>query len=148
MLYNSHDLLTSQLSLELFSPKFVKEKPETLEAHPVARYCLFLLPRLFEDDKVKCYVCKTVLDNHTNIKQHLHSKLHKENANSHCIYRRPKVLKNKVEKVVYRVPEAKKINYQKALSESSVKGVMTPKTVASTKTSTFSSPVYRAAILD
>jgi hypothetical protein len=103
---------------------------------------------LFEDGRVKCYVCKTDLDSPVSTKQHIQSKLHKENANGHCIYRRPKVLKNEAEKIMYKVPEVKKTSYQKTFLGSSAKRTAIPKTIASRKTSTFSSPVYQPVIID
>eukprot|EP00826_Nyctotherus_ovalis_P037107 TRINITY_DN3361_c0_g1_i3.p1 TRINITY_DN3361_c0_g1~~TRINITY_DN3361_c0_g1_i3.p1 ORF type:complete len:209 (-),score=38.69 TRINITY_DN3361_c0_g1_i3:155-781(-) len=134
MLESSSDLLSYQQSLELFCPKHVKERPSTLLSYPVVR--------TFEDGIVKCYICKVPLVNNIELKQHLFSKLHKENANTHCIYRLPKNSQHKRQKKPFKVPEAKKM-FRKVFSEPYAKGMMTPQTTASRKTSTFSSPVEK-----
>eukprot|EP00826_Nyctotherus_ovalis_P043298 TRINITY_DN4541_c0_g1_i8.p2 TRINITY_DN4541_c0_g1~~TRINITY_DN4541_c0_g1_i8.p2 ORF type:complete len:125 (-),score=25.90 TRINITY_DN4541_c0_g1_i8:289-663(-) len=66
--------------LEAIWTKSPKEKPETLQSCPVAK--------VLENGLMECWVCKIALKDEAELKKHVFSSLHKENAKTHCIYRR------------------------------------------------------------
>eukprot|EP00826_Nyctotherus_ovalis_P043296 TRINITY_DN4541_c0_g1_i10.p2 TRINITY_DN4541_c0_g1~~TRINITY_DN4541_c0_g1_i10.p2 ORF type:complete len:124 (-),score=17.81 TRINITY_DN4541_c0_g1_i10:315-686(-) len=44
--------------------------------------------RVLENGLMECWVCKIALKDEAELKKHVFSSLHKENAKTHCIYRR------------------------------------------------------------
>ena len=56
---------------------------------------------------MQCWVCKLNLKDHSELKKHMQSMLHKENAKTHCIYKllkEPLTDKSKAN-IAFKVPE-------------------------------------------
>ncbi len=64
---------------------------------------------MLENGKIECWVCKLELKDNSELKKHMSSILHKENAKTHCVYKRLKdpAEANKTKQAVFKVPEPK-----------------------------------------